>query len=300
MAFPTTLTNAVDGVTEIEAAHLNNLEAKVGIDHSEDPDTLDYMLRHAGSIDPGHKHTAGAFSGGNDGDVFHKSGGAWTPKTLDAAGGVDKASNQNVGGIKTFTEIPVLPASDPASPNQAARKGYVDNAIDTDVAAHAALPNAHHSQVHALTGADHTVSGLTPGQVLRATGPNSCAFQAIQESDLPVHKHNKLWEQDGGAEAVYADDNGVLNIPAKTAPAGSAADTAQVWSEDVNGEAGKAGLHIANEVLPGVKLIVPGVYLKTSTGDPANRFEGMLVINTVDNTLKIYADAGWRQLATWT
>jgi hypothetical protein len=48
-----------------------------------------------------------------------------------------------------------------------------------------------------------------------------------------------------------------------------------------------------------VKLIVPGVYLKTSTGDPAAFFEGMLVINTVDNTLKMYADGGFRQLASW-
>jgi hypothetical protein len=32
MSFPSTLTGAIDGVTEIEAAHLNNLEAKVGVD----------------------------------------------------------------------------------------------------------------------------------------------------------------------------------------------------------------------------------------------------------------------------
>lgn len=45
---------------------------------------------------------------------------------------------QTIGGIKTFTSIPVLPASDPVSDNQAARKAYVDSAaipigyLDTD------------------------------------------------------------------------------------------------------------------------------------------------------------------------
>lgn len=300
MPFPDELTNAVDGLTEIEAAHLNNLEAKVGIDNSADPESLDYQLRHEESVDPGHRHTAAAFADGLDGDIYHKSGGTWSPKTPDAAGVVDKNSNQVIGGVKTFTSVPVLPAADPQGTNEAARKGYVDNAIDADVAAHAALPDVHHNRVHGLVGGDHQVSGLTPGQVLRATGPESAAFEVIQESDLPAHKHSKLWEQDGGAEAIYADETGVLNIPARAAPLGSTADTAKAWVEDVNGEGGKAGLHLMNEGLPGVKLVVPGIYLKTSVGDPAAFFEGMLVINTVDNTLKIYADGGFRQLASWT
>ena len=57
MTFPTTLTNAVDGVTEIIAAHLNNLEAKVGIDGSAVVTSLDYLLKNAASHDPGHLHT---------------------------------------------------------------------------------------------------------------------------------------------------------------------------------------------------------------------------------------------------
>ncbi len=38
---------------------------------------------------------------------------------------------------------------------------------------------------------------------------------------------------------------------------------------------------------------------KTTAGVPATAFEGMLVINTSDNNLKIYADGGWRTLASW-
>lgn len=38
---------------------------------------------------------------------------------------------------------------------------------------------------------------------------------------------------------------------------------------------------------------------KTTTGVPANPFEGMLVINSFDNNIKVYADGGWRTLASW-
>jgi hypothetical protein len=392
MMFPDELTNAVDGLTEIEAAHLNNLEAKVGINGSTDPTSLDYLLKNPASLDPGHKHTAGAFSGGSDGEVFFKDPAdhAWKPAAPDAAGLVARTGDQNIAGVKTFTSIPVLPASDPTAGNEAVRKGYVDAAIDADMAAHTALPNAHHGQAHDIQGTDHTASGLTAGQVLRATGSSAFEFQALQEADLPSHKHSGLFKPDGSTQAVFVDADGnfgvgvadptyefeiektdancrlaiiakgtgqysnlnlgnasvatagqvrydhsvnrlefttnnvaqrliidssgnvgikttafgaaatrTLGIQSGTAPTTSVADVVQLFSADVNGEAGKAGLHLMNEVPAGVKLIVPGVYLKASAGDPGEYFEGMLVINTVDNTLKMYADGGFRQLASW-
>ena len=392
MPFPEELTNAVDGLTEIEAAHLNNLEAYVGVVGSTDPASLTHQLTHEDSVDPGHQHTAGAFSGGSDGEVFFKDPAdhAWKPAAPDAAGLVAKTGDQTIAGVKTFTSIPVLPATDPTAGSEAARKAYVDAAIDADVAAHAALPNAHHGQAHDLVGADHTASGLTTGQVLRATGPTTFAFQALQEADLPSHKHSGLYKPDGSTQAVFVDADGnvgvgvadptyefeiektdancrlaiiakgtgqystlnlgnesvgsagqvrydhdasrlefttnnvaqrlnidssgnvgikttsfgasatrTLGIQSGTAPTSSVADVVQLFSADVNGEAGKAGLHLMNEVPAGVKLIVPGVYLKTNTGDPGEYFEGIMVINTVDNTLKMYADGGFRQLASW-
>jgi hypothetical protein len=39
--------------------------------------------------------------------------------------------------------------------------------------------NDHHNQQHTLTGADHTVSGLTPGHVLQATGATTFGFAAV-------------------------------------------------------------------------------------------------------------------------
>ena len=42
---------------EIKAIHLNALEAKVGVDDSTVVTSLDYLLKNAASVDPGHKHT---------------------------------------------------------------------------------------------------------------------------------------------------------------------------------------------------------------------------------------------------
>lgn len=42
---------------------------------------------------------------------------------------VHNTGNETVGGIKTFSGIPVLPGSNPTSSNQAARKAYVDGQI---------------------------------------------------------------------------------------------------------------------------------------------------------------------------
>jgi hypothetical protein len=39
--------------------------------------------------------------------------------------------------------------------------------------------------------------------------------------------------------------------------------------------------------------------IKTDTGHPATAVEGMIEINTFDNKVYFYADAAWRQLATW-
>lgn len=39
---------------------------------------------------------------------------------------VNKTGNQTIAGIKTFSSIPLLPASDPTADNEAARKAYVD------------------------------------------------------------------------------------------------------------------------------------------------------------------------------
>ncbi len=75
------------------------------------------------------------------------------------------------------------------------------------------------------------------------------------------------------------------------------ADTSFLYSKDIAGTAGNASLHFRNEITG--DLIVPGIVYKTTAGDPSYSFEGMMVINTVDNTLKMYADGALRTLHTW-
>lgn len=64
-----------------------------------------------------------------------------------------------------------------------------DAEVTAAIAAHAALPNVHHAQSHVLAtisalGPDHTVSGLTSGQVLKATGATTALFVQLLHSEL--------------------------------------------------------------------------------------------------------------------
>ena len=42
---------------------------------------------------------------------------------------VDLTNGQTVAGVKTFSSIPVLPASDPTTANELCRKSYIDALI---------------------------------------------------------------------------------------------------------------------------------------------------------------------------
>ena len=73
----------------------------------------------------GNKVTGLAASSSNGDAVRHEQLAALA---LDSA--VMKLSgNQTAAGIKTFSSIPVLPASNPTTDNQAARKAYVDTKV---------------------------------------------------------------------------------------------------------------------------------------------------------------------------
>jgi hypothetical protein len=63
---------------------------------------------------------------------FHNGVDSPQVKEADLAGAYDGSTavkltgDQTVAGVKTFTSIPILPASDPTTDNQAVRKAYVD------------------------------------------------------------------------------------------------------------------------------------------------------------------------------
>ena len=170
----------------------------------------------------------------------------------------------------------------------------------------------------------------TPVVILRSNGPsfmlhekdisfygaftlNSKSFLLQEWSDETTWSKNVIdFSLDAPAGSLVMLNNGnfgisqttfgtwatkTLALGTGTAPDSSPADCFQMFSKDVNAVAGKAGAHIRNENT-GV-LIVPGVLIKTDTGSPAYNFEGMICINTFDNTVDMYADAGWRTLASW-
>ena len=93
-----------------------------------------------------------------------------------------------------------------------------------------------------------------------------------------------------------------LHLPAGTATASTAPLKFTAGTNLTTPENG--AVEYANSTLyftraDAVREIIPTIVTKADTGDPGSAVEGLICINTYDNTLKIYADGGWRQLATW-
>lgn len=113
MAFPTNLTNAVDGVTDVMADHLNNLEAKLGIDGSLVTSSLDYLLRNPGSVDPGHVHSsyqvAGSYITALTGDVA--ASGPGSAGALIQAGAVNLSKMANLAANSIIGNNTASPAT---------------------------------------------------------------------------------------------------------------------------------------------------------------------------------------------
>lgn len=174
MAFPIDKTAWVDGVTELDAWWFNAIEDYIGVVGSTEPASLTYKLTNPEQEDPGHHHTAAAFNGGNDGDVFGRAGAAWAPKTPEAAGLVAKTGDQSIAGKKTFTTIPEGPNADPATGNQLTRKSYVDAGIaaeanaraEADVAQAAAIAGKVAQAGDTMTG-DLGVDGETADRAIQ-------------------------------------------------------------------------------------------------------------------------------------
>ena len=95
------------------------------------------------------------------------------------------------GGGNTGTSVATHALDGPAHTGSLARTQapWVATDINTALNLHTANANAHHAQSHVLAttaglGADHTVSGLTTGQVLRATGATTAQFMGLTASDI--------------------------------------------------------------------------------------------------------------------
>lgn len=111
MAFPTTLTSAQDGVTTYAAAHINNLEAKVGIDASAVTTSHDYKLGEVTSSDKAVGKTATQ---------------TLTNKTLTTPTLTSPVLNTGVSGTAILDEDTMSSNSDTKLATQQSIKAYVD------------------------------------------------------------------------------------------------------------------------------------------------------------------------------
>jgi hypothetical protein len=90
-------------------------------------------------------------------------------------------------------------------------------------------PNDHHNQSHVLAtnaglGADHTMSGASPGDVLRASGPSAANFQPLGHGDLGSVTSDQHHAQthaashsDGGADELTVENQATGSVDTSTA-----------------------------------------------------------------------------------
>jgi len=95
-------------------------------------------------------------------------------------GGADEINVAGLSGLLADDQNPTLHAVDH-------QNGGVDE-IDV-VGLSGLLADAQTPLAHDIQGAAHTASGLTAGEVLRATGATTFAFQALVAGDIPLIDH---------------------------------------------------------------------------------------------------------------
>ena len=149
-----------------------------------------------------------------------------TPDTLDVDSDGLKVSgvptNFKIGGTATSANVssPNLgtltagPTSDAQALHDHADKSEVGH-THTHAELTGVGANDHHNQVHVLDGPDHTVSGLTAGHVLTATGATSFAFQSpasANEAKKIEDTLNTATDTTADGDPVYINGNNTVGL----------------------------------------------------------------------------------------
>lgn len=194
---------------------------------------------------------------------------------------IDNYTKSQIAGVATYA----------AAPGVGAGSGITQATFD----AHVADVNAHHAKQHTLAttfglGADHIVSGLTSGQVLRATGADTAGFAHLAHTELAnvlPDQHHAQAHNMVGADHTYTGGN-ALDLFGLTGPSaiGLIAPSSNPGAaERVLKTNGSGNLALASITVPyldtssGNMNIVPAgdLYLNPAGGDvfvPSNRAIG--------------------------
>ena len=126
---------------------------------------------------------------------------------------VHLTGDETIAGVKTFTSTPVLPASNPTTDNQAARKAYVDSLLD---------------DTEVIAGSTNRDSAITPRSSSSATYEKK---KEIQFNDVPG-TIRVLFSLEGAIDGtskgrIYVNGTAVGTERTGTGPA-------TVYSEDIS------------------------------------------------------------------
>lgn len=148
-------------------------------------------------------------------DTFAPTLGNTATTAVPGNAAVRLAGAQTVAGIKTFSDIPILPATEPADDNQAARKGYVDSTVAAalggvgdDIAA-AVLAARASIAARAVTAAATINAANHLGQVVVSNAATGVVITLA--TDLPVNASGVILANGAGAVTIAAQ-SGVLNV----------------------------------------------------------------------------------------
>lgn len=306
MAFPSNLTSAVDGVTDVVADHLNNLEAKVGINGSLVTTSLDYLLRNPASVNPGHTHSyqvIGNYITTLTGDVAATGPGSAVATVQAGAVNLSKmanlAANSIIGNNTGSSATPLALTATQVKSLLAIAQGDVAGLTTTSSPTFAGCSinksqngNTNFSVINATNGtsavADIYVGTGTKGldisyRAAAYTGDPTLADAGVLRTDSTVTGGLKFVT--GGAYPITFGPNGVESV--RFASGGNVG----VGTTSPNAA---ALLHLSSTT----KGFLPPVMTtaqKTTIGSPP---AGLIVYDSTLNKLCVYTGAGWQTITS--
>ncbi|MEM4248350.1 MAG: hypothetical protein QXH80_03705, partial [Candidatus Nanoarchaeia archaeon] len=200
---------------------------------------------------------------------------------------VRTTGNQTIGGVKTFSSIPVLPASDPTSSDQAVRKAYVDNMVNG---------LSWKNSVKVATTEDWVLNGTDPvdGTAISVGDRVLVKNQATASENgiyiVDVNDWSRATDMDAGTEvpnsAVFVE-KGTTN-----------GDTAWVCTTNAPVTIGTTAINFVQFASPGTYTAGAGLTLSglefsvgSDSNDGINVTADAIGVNVDNSTIEINSDA---------